>query len=366
MRILVLWAQTTQPNMGVRVLAEGTAAWARWAFGPETDVRFQGTGGPTEPGNDGPVNVGHVRSLARMRLRDPEPLREWLTGFDLIIDTRAGDSFTDIYGVKRLAKMSPITLLATRLGVPVILGPQTIGPFGSTGARALARLSLSTARAVFARDPLSAQVGARLGRPDTILATDVVFALEQKETAKTRDVLLNVSGLLWSENTHVDATAYQSVVRGAIESLRAGGRKVSLLAHVVGKDDAPGDNDRYALNQLQADFDAGDLIVPPDLDSVREAVASANLVIGSRMHACLNALSVGTPSVAMAYSRKFDPLLRHLGWDHTVDLRSTAALRETLAIASKDQASLQKEAVQVGERAREILRTAAKELAQSA
>jgi len=40
------------------------------------------------------------------------------------------------------------------------------------------------------------------------------------------------------------------------------------------------------------------------------------------MHACLNALSVGTPAVPLAYSRKFEPLLAGLGWNHTVDLRS--------------------------------------------
>ena len=42
------------------------------------------------------------------------------------------------------------------------------------------------------------------------------------------------------------------------------------------------------------------------------------------MHACLNALSVGTPAIPLAYSRKFEPLLSDLGWSHTVDLRTTA------------------------------------------
>ena len=51
-------------------------------------------------------------------------------------------------------------------------------------------------------------------------------------------------------------------------------------------------------------------------------LAGASLVVGSRMHACLNALSVGTPAVPLAYSRKFAPLMADLGWEHVIDLRA--------------------------------------------
>jgi polysaccharide pyruvyl transferase WcaK-like protein len=51
------------------------------------------------------------------------------------------------------------------------------------------------------------------------------------------------------------------------------------------------------------------------------------------MHACLNALSVGTPAIPLAYSRKFDSLMRDLGWEHTVDLRTDSdAVNSVLAI----------------------------------
>src|SRR5699024_8479421 len=68
----------------------------------------------------------------------------------------------------------------------------------------------------------------------------------------------------------------------------------------------------------------GDLevVVPADLDSVRETIAGARLLIGSRMHACLNALSVGTPAIPLAYSRKFAPLLDSVGWTTGFDLRT--------------------------------------------
>ena len=74
------------------------------------------------------------------------------------------------------------------------------------------------------------------------------------------------------------------------------------------------DNDVPAIRELAAEL-GGDveIVLPQDLDEVRAVTASAAVVVGSRMHACLNALSTGTPAVPLAYSRKFDPLLRDLG-----------------------------------------------------
>src|SRR5699024_2839578 len=78
-----------------------------------------------------------------------------------------------------------------------------------------------------------------------------------------------------------------------------------------------------ALKELAAQC-GGDLevVVPTDLDSVRKTIAGARLLIGSRMHACLNALSVGTPAIPLAYSRKFAPLLDSVGWTTGFDLRA--------------------------------------------
>jgi colanic acid/amylovoran biosynthesis protein len=103
----------------------------------------------------------------------------------------------------------------------------------------------------------------------------------------------------------------------------ADGRSVTLLAHVL--ESSNPDNDVPAMREFAATAapDA-ELVIPVQLEDVRRTVASARVVIGSRMHACLNALSVGTPAVPLAYSRKFEPLLADLGWAHTVDLRTAA------------------------------------------
>lgn len=314
MQILVLWADEASPNLGVRALGSGTATLVRRVW-PDAEITFQNFGHRTRE-----LPLGRIRSLARERVTGKLGMQRWLAGFDLVIDTRSGDSFSDIYGLHRLAVMCSVAELAGQAGVPVVLGPQTIGPFNTRRGRMLARRSLRRAALVMARDADSADQARQLGRPVDVLSTDVVFALPQVPVARTRDVVLGISGLLWHPNPHVDHTRYRDIMTRLHSDLLASGRRVSLLAHVL--DSPTTDNDVPAVREFatRAAPDS-EVIIPADLDEVRAAVASAQVVIASRMHACLNALSVGTPAIPLAYSKKFDPLFGGLGWNHTVDLR---------------------------------------------
>ena len=322
MRILVLWADDASPTLGVRALGRGTAALARRVW-PDAEIVFQNFGHRARE-----LPFGRIRSLAKERVTGKLGMQRWLGAFDLAIDTRSGDSFADIYGLHRLGVMTAVAELAVQAGVPLVLGPQTIGPFATRRGQLLARHSLRRATVTMARDTESARQAEALGHPAEVLATDVVFALPVPQSAPARDILLNISGLLWNANPHVDYEKYRVVVSGVYRELSASGRRVSLLAHVL--DSHSADNDVPAIREFVAATAPGaEIVLPTNLDEVRAAVASAKLVIASRMHACLNALSVGTPAIPLAYSRKFEPLLRDLGWQHTVNLRDADSERGT-------------------------------------
>lgn len=333
MRVLVLWADDVSTNLGVRALGAGCRELVRRVW-PDAAVTYHNFGSSSTP-----VKVGRLRSALAERVLNRGGLQQWLSTFDLVLDTRSGDSFADIYGLRRLGVMTLMAEAADEAGVPVVMAPQTIGPFSTRLGRRVARRSLRRARLVMARDPLSAEASERLGRPADVLTTDVVFAIPQPSAAPERDIVLNVSGLLWDPNPHVDHQLYRTVVTDLAEALLATGRSVTLMPHVL--ESASADNDLPATRELQGLLHGHvDVVVPTSLEDVRSTAAAANLLIGSRMHACLNSLSVGTPCLPLAYSRKFAPLLAEIGWDWSIDLRTAADPVSVVLEAVSDGSSL--------------------------
>lgn len=313
--VIVSWANPTAANLGVRALAEGTAALVAAALGDECAVVY-----PIF--EDEPLrSTLSTRALARGLVTVSGPLIEYIKGHRALVEAGGGDSFTDIYGLARLVRMAHIHRVAHSAGVPVVFGPQTIGPFETRTGRFLARRMLASARVVLARDPVSAEHSIRLGRRPDAVVTDVVFALPPPAARDPRDIVLNVSGLLWASDAHTDSTAYRTSVRGLIEGALAEGRSVTLLPHVL--DNPSPDNDVPVSRELEREFGgAVHLHVPESLADARSVLGSASVVVGARMHACLNALSAGVPTFPWAYSRKFLPLMEALGWNRGIDLRN--------------------------------------------
>ena len=202
MRAAVLWASEASTNLGVRALARGSRDLLR-RVDPDVEVEFVDFGHrPAE------LRFGRPRSLVRERLFNEHGMMRWLRGFDLIWDTRSGDSFADIYGPDRHWKMSLLHEFAAQAGVPTVLAPQTIGPFHSATGRRLARRNLRRSALAYARDPASVEAARDLGRPVDRLASDLVFGIDQPAPGESPDVLFNVSGLLLQPNSHLDHVAY--------------------------------------------------------------------------------------------------------------------------------------------------------------
>lgn len=339
-KVLVLWADQYSTNLGVQALAEGTRCLAN-IIAPGADVVFRSYGQEENRHLSlGPRTIGSALIGA-----NPE-LRRWVAQFDLVIDTGAGDSFADIYGIRRLAEMSAMRRLVSSVGVPLLMGPQTVGPFQHWISRLLARESVRGATAIIARDSISAERASNIYRGRVALGSDVVFLLDPPQIGPSLDVVLNVSGLLWDKNPHVDWNFYRESTYRFATGVQAKGRGLTLLAHVI--DSPSADNDIHAVDQLSKQLNGAVEVIRPDcLNTARSALAGAQVVVASRMHAALNALSSGVPAVAWAYSRKFEPLLTDLGWPHLHDLRSrdpsivdkTLLCLDELTVA-KDQVNL--------------------------
>src|SRR3546814_12090179 len=76
------------------------------------------------------------------RLLDPREAMTVIARQDCILDIGAGDSFADIYGLKRFLFLWASKMMAVARHVPIMLSPQTIGPFTRQPYRMLANLAL--------------------------------------------------------------------------------------------------------------------------------------------------------------------------------------------------------------------------------
>lgn len=266
-------------------------------------------------------------------LRPKGGLFSALRACDLVLDIGAGDSFTDIYGLKRSLSIlgSKVQALATRR--PLILCPQTIGPFGRTWVRRLAVGVMNRAYGVTSRDDLSTAFLRDIGYKGTITeATDVAMRLPFTRQSPGAEgpvrVGLNVSGLLMSggytgRNDFGLTVDYPALIRQTITWFQAQPNcEVHLVAHVLSESIEVEDD--YRASKALADEFPGTVLAPyfkSPIDA-KSYISGLDFFAGARMHACIAAFSSDVPMVPMAYSRKFGGLFGTLGYDVLADLRS--------------------------------------------
>ncbi len=277
---------------------------------------------------------------------------------DLVVDIGAGDSFADIYGSRRLKRMFVLKYLTHLAGTPLVVAPQTIGPFTKGWSKALARLSLRLSALVATRDAKSTAALRDLGyRGEAIEASDVALRLPYDPPAPRGGgplrVGINVSGLLMAggytgKNELGIALDYPALMRDLIADFQGKGAEVHLVPHViVASGPMVKEDDARASALLAAEFPG--TVLAPAFASPSEAktyIAGMDFFLGARMHACIAAFSSGVPVVPMAYSRKFAGLFGTLGYDRTVDCTAETgtAIRQKVATAWDDRATLKAEA----------------------
>lgn len=273
------------------------------------------------------VNVGY-----RALIIPTSDLRRRIREMELFFEIGGGDSFSDQYGWWRFGKIVTSDLLASVTGKPLVLSPQTIGPFRTARARMAARAVLSRADRVFARDEISMSNLSALGFAEkSCLVSDVAFLLpySPKPAAATSDgklrIGLNVSGLLAAADYNKLSVDYLSLIKKIIARLSLNPEtEVVLVPHVLAPH-MPEDDDGAASATLRAEFPR--LLVADQFKSPTEAksfIAHLDLLIGSRMHATIAALSSGVPVLPLGYSDKFTGLFGGLDYPWLADLRTAS------------------------------------------
>jgi len=313
-----------------------------------------GKGGERPACVSGPdISERRVRPLAR-----PWELLRVIMECDLVIDISGGDSFSGIYGRRRLAIIFVQKFLAHILRRPVIMAPQTVGPFTGQISRKLAAITIRRSALVATRDDYSTAYVRKLGIDRKVIeASDIAlrlpFSAPSKRPLGSAQIGLNVSGLLMQggytgDNMFALKADYPVLIRRLIKGFLEleDACEVHLVGHVIAWRGQGQEDDYAACRALAEEFPS--VRVAPAFVAPSEAksfIAGLDFFMGARMHACIAAFSAGVPVVPMAYSRKFAGLFGSLGYEYTVDCtaESTDNIEESIFSAFAHRAQMARE-----------------------
>jgi colanic acid/amylovoran biosynthesis protein len=328
----LLWHSTNSDNLGVTALtASNIVIVEEAARSVGRAVRFvilswRDSGHQQIAGD----NI-EIFSMRARDLLQPNGLFAKARGCDLVLDISAGDSFADIYGVRRFAFNMISKMIIGLASRDLIFSPQTIGPFTRKWAEIAARKIMNRAAVVVTRDRLSTSYVRSLGVKNIVEATDVAFVLPyttaSREPGNLIKIGLNISGLLFNggysrANMFNLKSDYQLLARTLVARLISmPSCEIHLVSHVIS--DRFETEDDYRVAQLLASEFPGAIVAPKFRTSseAKSYIANLDFFSGSRMHACIAAFSSGVPVVPMAYSRKFSGLFGTLGYDTIADCK---------------------------------------------
>ncbi len=398
LHIVLLGASFRTGNLGVNALAESTIKILLHQW-PQTEVTLLGSGYDPEqfvlPLGERQVQIQGVpirfsRKLtlpyhflwfalygvlarvlpwrgARRRLFARNAYCRTLHEAHLAVDITGGDSFSDIYGVRRFLLGFLRKWLVLLYGKDLVLMPQTYGPFRRAVCRHLARHILKRSKRVYTRDTAGLEYLSRLlGRAGTegkvLFAPDVAFVLDARkpavldvdgvELARTKGsvlVGLNVSGLIYyggytGHNEFGLKADYKGLIDKIVNLLLSKPDTLLLLVpHVIPIGGFGGnvENDLTACLDVHERFSKlhpGRLFVARgryDHCETKHIIGMCDFFIGTRMHACIAALSQGIPAVGLAYSQKFRGVFESVGvGELAVEMRE-ANVEESVAAVDK-------------------------------
>lgn len=347
LRIGLLWHSLSSNNLGVGALSLSQIMLLERLskeLGLTLEYSMFGTEGSLEygpPDLEGRISRYRFspRNLIDPRLSICSKFRECA----LIIDIGEGDSFSDIYGAARFGKLALSKMMAHLCRVPLVLAPQTIGPFNNSAARSAATFLLKKAEHVFARDSTSLEYARELApQARCSAACDLAFLLpysfsDRPSPAADLHVGLNVSALLYHggysrNNQFALGFDYRDFAEKLIDRLCARPDTVLHLVPHVLQTRQPVEDDYEVCRELYSRFPGTRLA--PAFGSPSEAksyISALDFFVGSRMHATIAALSSGVPVVPVAYSRKFRSLFSDLGYDLTIDATETSSADSALS-----------------------------------
>lgn len=269
-------------------------------------------------------NISNCYNVIKTLLKIPQNKKviENIKKCNLCIDLTQGDSFSDIYGEERFYSWSLMKLLIERSGVPLVLGPQTYGPFKDSKVKQIAKDIIDNAYLVVSRDEDSIKLINSFCNKSVVSGTDLAFALPYNKTHLDNgkiNIGINISGLLSKNKTDQSnlstgelKTNFSEYINRLINFLV---NKNEYIVHIIS----------HVGNEGEEFARSNKIIYSGKFDSPIDAksyISGMDIFIGARMHATIAAFTCGVATIPLAYSKKFAGVYSAIGYNKVIDLMS--------------------------------------------
>ena len=224
----------------------------------------------------------------------------------------SGFAFSDQFDPRRTERFAEDVLLWKKQGKRVILLPQALGPFETPRARKAFRIVLENADLVFARDAESLRYAQAVGGAGDRLRecpdfTNLVTAVNPGDVTPLRNQVCIVPNDRMIEKGGAAAGAYLPFMAECVKAvMRAGGSPLLLLHDAK----ADGPLVQPLMKLIGADVP---VVRHPDPCHLKWILGASRMVIGSRFHALVSALSQSVPCLATGWSHKYQALFADYG-----------------------------------------------------
>lgn len=238
-----------------------------------------------------------------------------LKNVDLVAAINGGDGFSDIYNTNTFLGRLKETNIAMATNIPLIILPQTLGPFEQKENLLTATKILRYAKAVYVRDDRFVEDLRRIGIK-YIKEKDLSYYMKPLPWGieiLPHSIGINVSGLAYSNHFRSLSGKFEKyplLIEKLINCFTELGHNVYLIPHSYNYANPEKDNDDMLACRLayeRTKFKNNVTLIDKDMTSpqIKYIISQMTFFIGTRMHANFAAIYTNVPVFGLAYSYKF-------------------------------------------------------------
>ncbi|NNF04299.1 MAG: polysaccharide pyruvyl transferase family protein [Rhodothermales bacterium] len=234
---------------------------------------------------------------------------------DAVLDA-SGFAFGDQHPTRRIVEFADQVDIWRRYGCPVILLPQALGPFDNPVQRECFRRIASSASHIFARDTVSFQhaCGAAESDENITMAPDFTNLVTPPSSVKLPGdrmaCIVPNQRMIEKAGSDEAADAYEPLLEHAILALQGRGMECFLLVHGV--------HDETLASALRDRVGGIRIVRESDPVRIKAILGAVDVVVASRFHALVSALSQGVPAIATSWSHKYEQLFSDYACENLV------------------------------------------------